>query len=718
MKVSNYDVCVIGGGLAGVCAAISAARQGAKTLLLTNRPVLGGNSSSEIRVWTRGATGGGNLFAEEMGIVGELKMHNLYINPSGNPILWDEVLLDAVMKEENITLLLNTHATKVELTNGESIHYIEAIQFNSETHYRIFSKQYIDASGDGSIAYACGLDFMKGKEDRALFNEKFAKEKGDSSTLGSSLLMCTKRTQQPVKFIAPHYAYSLEHIERVIGSGGRVVNEKMSGSDYWWVEYGGNKNTILDDQEIMIELRRIIYGIWNYIKNSGKFDADYLTLEWVGTVSGKRESRRFKTEHILTDRDVFEKPIFDDVVFYGGWYLDFHPAGGFYSKSDFCTQIPTFVYPIPLRVLFNQKVNNLFLAGRDIGTTHSAFASTRIMNTCGLSGQASGLAAATCALKGINNNQISSIDVKKIQQLLLKEDMWLLGISNDDPFDLAKKAKIRVSSSLEHFEAKISKHLQLAKEVCIHIPSAVLEKSHLVFESSVETVVNVKYHYSDVPSKLILNQQIATKEVKLVPGFNKIGFEVIDLYDGFYTLVLEPNPNVVLFLSDQTMTGVVVNYLGSHHMYYPALISEGLTCFSGNQLTNGFNRPYKGLNMWVSGDEVSPSVTIDFESVQSVREIRLYLNPNLSQDLFSSHMEHVEEHHNAYIRHSMPSELVKNFQIFAFIDGEYELIREVSENYDRLVKISVKDVYTKQLKIVFLESYGKKNIEIFEIRVY
>ena len=150
-------ILVIGGGPAGICAAIAAAREGADTILINNRPVLGGNSSSEVRVWTRGATGGGSLFAEEMGIWGELKLRNLYANPEGNPVFWDETLLDGIYREKGIRLLENTQMVGVEM-DEDRVTAIEAVQLGTEKHFRIQAEVDVDATGDGSLGQLAGVD--------------------------------------------------------------------------------------------------------------------------------------------------------------------------------------------------------------------------------------------------------------------------------------------------------------------------------------------------------------------------------------------------------------------------------------------------------------------------------------------------------------------------------------------------------------------------------
>ena len=276
MQTMRTQLAVIGGGPAGVCAAIAAAQHGVQTALVTDRPVLGATSSSEIHVWTRGTTGAGNLWAEEMGVWGELKLENLYRNSDANPVFRDETLLDAVLREKNLTLLLNTEIYEVELDGGR-VAALRGVQQSSERQFHIEADYFIDATSDGTVSAKAGVPFSVGN--------------GNHETLGNSILYYTRREDHPVSFIAPDYAYDMSHIEKILGCGGRIINERMSGSDCWWIEYGGLRDTISNAQDIALELRRLVLGVWNHVKNSGKFHADCYTLDWIGSIPGKRESR-------------------------------------------------------------------------------------------------------------------------------------------------------------------------------------------------------------------------------------------------------------------------------------------------------------------------------------------------------------------------------------------------------------------------------------------
>lgn len=421
----TYDVTVIGGGMAGVCAAIAAARHGAKTALIQNRPVLGGNSSSEIRIWTCGATAmGRNRYAAETGIIGEMDLENLYRNPEGNPYIWDSILLDFVMREKNLTLYLNTVALKT-IGSDSHLEKIQAYQLTTETWFDMESAFFVDCTGDGSIGAMAGVPYMHGREAAEQFHESLAPQCADSFTLGNTLLLYSRNAGKPVHYQAPEFAYDISYIEKLVVGNEKPLSLESSGCDFWWLETGGSMDTIHDGETIRLELQRLVYGIWNYIKNSGRFEADNLELEWIGNLPGKRESRRLIGPYILTQNDILEHHNFTDAVCCGGWPIDTHPPGGIYSKKEACEQRDAGIYQIPLRCLYAKQVKNLFFAGRNISASHLAFASVRVMKTCAAMGQAVGTAAALCKKWNKCPAELSEEEVQNLQRTLIWDDQWI-----------------------------------------------------------------------------------------------------------------------------------------------------------------------------------------------------------------------------------------------------------------------------------------------------
>ncbi len=446
------DVAVVGGGLAGACAAIAAARTGAKVVLIQDRPVLGGNASSEVRLWVLGATshmGNNNRWAREGGVIDELLVENTYRNPEGNPLIVDTILLEKVVKEPNITLLLNTAVFEVTKSDADTVGAVRAFCSQNSTMYEVEAPVFIDASGDGIVGFMAGAAFRMGAEDADEFGEGFAPTNGYGDLLGHSLYFYTKDTGRPVKFTPPSYA--LQDIEAKVPRY-RSFNTKEHGCQLWWIEHGGRLDTVHDTERIKWELWQVVYGVWDHIKNSGEFpEAESMTLEWVGTIPGKRESRRFEGDYMIHQRDLVEQTRFDDAVSYGGWAIDLHPADGVFSDRPGCTQWHSKgVYQVPYRCLYSRNINNLFLAGRIISASHVAFGSTRVMATCAHAGQAVGHAAAICAAEGKLPRDLSAgDDLRRLQRELIGRGQYIPHVHLEDEADLAQRATISASSELK-----------------------------------------------------------------------------------------------------------------------------------------------------------------------------------------------------------------------------------------------------------------------------
>lgn len=715
------DIVVIGGGLAGVCAAISAARMGCRVTLAGDRPVLGGNSSSEIRMWTRGACGAGNLFSEEMGVLGELKLRNLQTNPYGNVIYWDEILLDGILAEENITLLLNTHITDVEM-NDDIILSVHGFQLGSEREYCLRAKMFIDCTGDGTVATAANVPYRVGEESRTQHGERYAPVQKSRNTLGSSILYYTKKLDHPVPFIAPEYIHGMDFVEKIINHGGHIVDEKQNGSDYWWFEYGGAMDTIRDAQEINLELKKLALGVWNYIKNSGKFDADNLTLEWIGNIAGKRESRRMITDYVLTQVDILENRHFEDNAFYGGWYLDFHPSEGVYSKEKSCTQIPVRTYAIPIRTLFNSIRPNLLVGGRIIGTTHAAFTSSRIMDTCALSGQAAGTLAAFCIRNRQTPAEQAEKNIQNIQQQLLKDDMLIIGERNRDPEDLARTAEITASSFITRFSPKPAGLFPLEQDAFVNFPLPKGTKQvKVLIDSKQDCTLHIDMFTSPLPSRLCPGTFLSSVNCDVKRGRDL----VLDMPEVekncFITAIFHANSHVMVRTTDAAPTGFLMGNQWSMEHVYPCIAMDLADLYNEKKLVNGFNRPYIEPNLWISKAEPQPCVTLEWEQPVKITQVLLYFDPDLSKEIPSSFTEHRNENHMLVWRGAeRPVQLVEAFAVWVRRGRQWIKVKEISDNWRRLCTIQLLETAeTDAIKVTFgSKASGAHTAQMFEIRVY
>lgn len=441
------DVLVAGGGMAGVCAAIAAARHGARVVLVQDRSRLGGNASSEVKMHIVGADhSGGRPGWREGGILDEIRLADAAHNPQRCWELFDLLLYDKVVSEPNITLLLDSTLFAVDMADDRiETAYVRCDK--TEHLYTIHARVYCDCTGDCRLGLEAGAEMRYGREARSEFSEPLAPETPDRKTLGSTILFTSRKHDRPMPFTPPTWARSISK---------KQLSKRRIGSweyGYWWLEWGGELNTIHDNQRIRFELLAIVMGVWDYIKNSGDHpESANWAMDWVGMLPGKRESRRLVGDHILTQADLTERPTdLDDAVAIGGWPMDDHPPGGF-DAADLppCVMVKTPIYNIPLRALSSHNVRNLMMAGRNISASHVAFTSTRVMATCAVMGQAIGTAAAWCGRHNLLPRQLydDKPRLRQLQQALLRDDQSIHELRNEDPLDLARRATARASGHL------------------------------------------------------------------------------------------------------------------------------------------------------------------------------------------------------------------------------------------------------------------------------
>lgn len=455
VTILGCDLLVAGGGPAGVACALAAARQGISVVLCQDRSVLGGNASSEVRMHIVGATGlkGGHPLETELregGIIEELRLDLAVHNPQRSPAMMDLLLFDKCRCEPNLTLLLNTTVDGAEVRDG-LVRAAFATRASTEDRFRIEARIFVDCTGDGRLGVEAGAPFRQGREARDEFGEVLAAKQADAKTLGSTILFQAKRHNRPMPFIAPSWVRKFRPEDfrlRPFGRGGSDLGLEYG---YWWAEWGGCLDTIKDNERIRDELLAITLGIWNHIKNESDLDVAEWALEWIGFLPGKRESRRFLGQHVLSEQDVFTSRLFKDAIAYGGWPIDTHPPEGV-DAPDLppCEQnhLP-YLYDIPLRACISIGPANLMFAGRNLSATHIAFASTRVMATCAIVGQGVGTAAVYALRAGLTPAAAAGSPeiLKAIQQRLLRDDCYLVGVRNDDPDDLVRSAESITASS-------------------------------------------------------------------------------------------------------------------------------------------------------------------------------------------------------------------------------------------------------------------------------
>ena len=461
----QYDVVVVGGGMSGLCAAIAAARQGAKTVIVQDRSVFGGNASSEMRMHISGAScHWGKKDAAETGILMELQLENKYLNDSYNYSIWDGVLWHAAKSTQNLDIFLNTVMHAVD-SDGTQIRSIQCYQSTTEERLEIMGRVYIDATGNGTLGYMAGAEYKIGREGRAEYLEKDAPDEPDGETMGNTIYFVAEDRGHPVKFVKPAWAHTFDesdfkhryhgdivvyhNADDVVVLGpdddyethsDELVEKYDVKSGYWWIELGGDWDDIIKQSEdIRYELYRTVYGVWDHIKNGGDHGAENYELVWVGNMGGMRESRRLMGAYVLKEQDILANTVFEDAVAYGGWPMDEHTAAGFWAKGEIPSKVRSFpgLYSIPYGCYCSKNIRNLMMAGRNISASKLAMGSTRVMGTCAVGGEAVGVAAAQAALLNMTPLQYGRERMKELQQKLLKCDLYVMGQKNEDPDDKA-----------------------------------------------------------------------------------------------------------------------------------------------------------------------------------------------------------------------------------------------------------------------------------------
>lgn len=387
----QFDLVVVGGGMAGTCTAISAARLGLHVALVQNRPVLGGNNSSEVRVHLNGKI---NLppYPALGNVVKELdsgKRGNAQPAAHYN----DEKKLSIVQAEENIHLFLNTHVYSVE-KDGDRIAAVVGKDIRTGKELRLAAPLFADCTGDGSVGFLAGADYRMGRESRAQTGESLAPQEPDKMTMGASVQWYTVDAGKPTSF--PQCPWALKFTEETC--------QHTAKGDWNW-ETGLNRDQITEFEYIRDHALRAVYGNWAFQKNHSKNKAKYSKrkLAWVAYIAGKRESRRLLGDVILQQQDLQQQNPFPDAFVTTTWTIDLHypdPKNTEYFPGEEFRSIAKFTpidpYPIPYRCLYSRNIQNLFMAGRDISVTHVALGTVRVMRTGGMMGELVGMAASLC----------------------------------------------------------------------------------------------------------------------------------------------------------------------------------------------------------------------------------------------------------------------------------------------------------------------------------
>ena len=392
----SYDLVVIGGGIAGCAASIAAAERGLSVALVQDRPVLGGNASSEIRVHTLG------IYGHFERILRKIDTEHY---PNGSPeAKKDQLKRDNNVKSyKNIDLHLNWRAYDAKAENN-LVQHVDARQTSTGERIRFTSSHFVDATGDGWIGFWAGAEYSYGREsvdtygeDWEEWGELWSPKEPDNAVMGSSVLWRSSDTNTPKEF--PEVPWAMP-----------VAKEYEEVNGEWQWEFSRNDlHQIHDAEEIRDHMLRAIYGSFSNAKKSP--DNANRKLEWVSSLVGKRESRRLVGDHIFTLNDAKEGRQFPDGVVIETREIDVHFQTVLENENnpDFISEAlfyKTPQYYIPYRSLYSKNINNLFMAGRNFSCSHVGLGGPRVMRTTGQMGAAVGFAASLCKKYQVNPRDI------------------------------------------------------------------------------------------------------------------------------------------------------------------------------------------------------------------------------------------------------------------------------------------------------------------------
>jgi len=741
------DFCVIGGGIAGVCAALAAARQGLRTVLIQNRSLLGGNASSEIRQHIGGASFMGHYpDAREGGITDEVwsaVRRKCYGNNLNDFAESSTAILDICWKEPLLQVIFNTHIDVVK-KSGNRIAEVQGTQSSTGKRLTVRAGQFADCTGDAHVAYLAGCRYMSGQEGRHDFNESLAPEEPQQLTMGNTLLFQSETLDRPAPYEKPEWAPDLKGRD-IYWTIHPPKAPMRHGS--WVFEYGGKLDTIGDAEKIHAELIKIVHAAWADLKERFPEEMACDRLSFISSLPGKRESRRVIGDYVLTQGDIVTTQRFPDDVAYAGWSLDLHNPDGFYGK-DRPTTFYFFpeIHSVPLRCLYAADVENLWLAGRDISVTHVALGGARLMASCGLQGEAIGIAAVRAQARSWTCRETASTEIKSIQQQILKNGGYIPGVASSDDTDLvpnARQISATSTANLSGGEVEVWEPIGSGMGLALPITSGRWETLQLPVENPESSPVTLTASLQPIRVRRDFHEMPAIKEITLTipPGTSDAIFQfATDLAPDLWKVLLTASHETLLLgQTKQRITGTHVadhypdgktlgpsNELGmpdpprwirrfNHtrlnepevfHSTPAFRVTPEQHAYAACNVANGVNRPERLPNLWAS-DAALPlpqSLFVDWSEAMEISEIRIVFDSDI--DLPMPPVEGI-------------STLAEDYEVIGWNGQTSTVLASVRKNRNRLAihKIAPTPVQRLEIRVSKACNEGRQ-ARIFEVRCH
>lgn len=731
MKKMYFDITISGGGIAGICAAVTAARKGLKALLINDRAVLGGNASSEIGVTISGASHHGlnpAIYAKEGGLIEEIRLRmSKYAMDGGYDkyALLDAVFFDLFYENKNLTLLLNTSVYSCEVKNKKITRLFARHHISNEV-YDIESKIYIDATGNGTLAYEAGCCYRMGREGKDEYGEFWAPDKADNYTMGNTFYFETYDCGHEVTFTPPAFAYKVENMDFIkeIHNPKNYRSITVKGA-HWSFEYGGQVDVIYQSEEIDLELRKLIFGIWDYIKNSGNYpEAKTYVLKRIYTKSGARESRRFLGDYLLTENDIENKINFKDAVCIGGWPMDIHAPLGIYDAAPATNFVPvTGLYGIPMRSLYTKDIDNLMLAGRNISASHIALGSARVMATCGAMGQAVATAAKYCIEKKLSPREVTENYKQELQRTLAEDDQTMIGIHSINPVMQNFTASATSEKSYENIRGTGFMRLDRDYGIAWMLETEQLKSVKIrVKNSSGEAKILTYKILTGTHKETFLPEKIARTGEAIIPenheGWFPLKVDADRGRDGKLYLVFTKNEDLFLGIAGDRPIGAITlrmyppdncaecnhdsvplnrntGYLYLDHRYernrnilFKDMVPQQ-RLFAPEMALSPYTRPYVIPNLWIGEGRFPQTLTLTAKKPVDADKIALVFDSFLENDSTEK----------------LPECLVKGYELRIYYKNGV-ITRNIKDNWKRYEVHEINAEGIVKIEVTIVSSWG------------